>query len=81
VLYEGDGDVDMDVDDAAPPEDEVARRRVKSTRKREMGSDDEDDEMVCAIFFRRISADWHSTYVGWKAEEKVMGGDSCTLTR
>ncbi|KAJ2914467.1 hypothetical protein MD484_g5949, partial [Candolleomyces efflorescens] len=44
MLYEGDGDVDMDVDDAAP-EDDASRRRVKSSRKREE-SDDEDDAMV-----------------------------------
>ncbi|KAJ2924187.1 hypothetical protein H1R20_g12905, partial [Candolleomyces eurysporus] len=46
ALYEGDDDVDMDVDDAAPTDDEeLARRRVKSSRKRESVSDDEDEAM------------------------------------
>ncbi|RXW19847.1 hypothetical protein EST38_g6001 [Candolleomyces aberdarensis] len=47
ALYEGDDDVDMDVDDAAPTDDEeLARRRVKSSRKRDSGSDEEDEAMT-----------------------------------
>lgn len=50
VLFEGDGDFDMDVDDAAPIEEEMKRNvrggGAKNSRKRDLMSDGEDDEMV-----------------------------------